>query len=545
VSDEFDLVAMAEIARRLDGLPLALELAAPRLRSMTAAELLKRLERPLQDLIGGPRTVERRQQTLRATVEWSYALLNERQRAAFERMSVFVDGASFQAADAICADEELPTGEIATVLGDLVDRSVLIASQRDEDGQTRYRLLDTLRDFGRERLADAGALEELRRRHAHHFGSFAAEQRRAFAGPGEVDAYFSVDREFENIRAAHSWALESGDLELALGLPSTLRWWAQMQLRPEVFEWAERAIDAFGDDERATIDDRLARALGTAATGVWMRGDYSASAKLCEQGLAIASSDLTRAELLTPSGMVDLLQGRVDECIAIFEKATALAAEAGDAYHAAVWMTPLALALSYRGDNERAVATISEQGRRLAALGQPATGTAMALHLYATGEVLLETAPDRALEALDRSLAICRSGICPFVMGVALVSATSLRARHGDPNGAIDAFSEAVKHWWQAGEWAQQWITLRNLIELLDRLDQHQAAATLLGACEAAVQAPPLFGPAAARLAVTVRSLTEALGQDGFNQAHAHGSGLTGANILQFALEALQAAKRQ
>ena len=218
--DEGDLLAVATIARALDGLPLALELAAARVSAMSPSEIAERLAHRFALLTSGARTAEARQQTLRATVNWSYALLESLEQRVFNRLSVFHGGWTLTAAEAVIADEGMAMGAVLDTVGRLVQRSLIVA----EPGRTtRYRMLETLREFARERLSEAGEEQVFAERHARYFQTFAEQAGMALRGPGQRGALDRLRAEQPNIRVALSWlGGPSGDLDAALTMAGSL-----------------------------------------------------------------------------------------------------------------------------------------------------------------------------------------------------------------------------------------------------------------------------------------------------------------------------------
>lgn len=221
--DAEDLLAIGRICRSLDGIPLALELAAARVASMSPTEIADRLSQRFSLLTSGARTAEARQQTLRATVEWSYQLLSEAEQRVFDRLSVFHGGWTLTAAEAVVGDESVPAADVVDTIGRLVQRSVVVA----EPGRTtRYRMLETLRQYAAERLAESGEGELVLRRHAAHFRVIAEEAEVALRGHGQREALRRLRDEQPNIRAALAWLGRPGatreDLDAALVMAGSL-----------------------------------------------------------------------------------------------------------------------------------------------------------------------------------------------------------------------------------------------------------------------------------------------------------------------------------
>jgi len=272
---------IAQICRRLDGVPLAIELAAARVKMLAPDELLRRLEDRFRLLTGGNRTALPRQQTLRATVEWSHELLGPAERVLFRRLAVFVGGFDLGACEAVCGGDPIAAHDVLDILARLVDRSMVIA-EPDEHGVVRYLLLETLRQYGRERLEEAGEMDSLADAHLRHFIEVAEHgyERRI---DDEAVGLATLERELENLRTALDRSLATNpDDELRLA--GALSWfWALHTAHAS--EGRARLAHALGERDERTA--RFARALaGAAMTENWA-GDPRTSANLAERAVAI------------------------------------------------------------------------------------------------------------------------------------------------------------------------------------------------------------------------------------------------------------------
>ncbi|MEY2270434.1 BTAD domain-containing putative transcriptional regulator [Streptomyces sp. BF23-19] len=241
-SIEEDPAAAAEICRRLDGLPLAIELAAARLRLLTPRQIADRLDDRFRLLTGGARTVLPRQQTLRAVVDWSWDLLDEAERTALRRLSVFAGGCDLAAAEAVCADPSDPASyDAADVLGSLVDKSLVVAAPGPDGLGMRYRLLETVGEYAAERLAEtAGDREATEHRHLVHYRELARTTEPLLRGHGQRAAADRLATEYENLRTALRRAVAVRDADEALCMVHSLGWyWHMHDLRSESRHWAE------------------------------------------------------------------------------------------------------------------------------------------------------------------------------------------------------------------------------------------------------------------------------------------------------------------
>ncbi|WP_405928389.1 winged helix-turn-helix domain-containing protein [Streptomyces griseus] len=246
-ADEATAAACAEICRRLDGLPLAIELAAARLRMLTPRQIADRLDDRFRLLTNGSRTVLPRQQTLRAVVDWSWDLLDAAERAVLRRLSVFAGGCSLAAAEEVCALPAPADGvavdapDVAPLLGSLVDKSLVVAAPGD-DGEMRYRLLETVGEYAAERLDEAAEREAVERRHLTHYRELARITGPKVRGAGQLAAIAVFQREYENLRSALRHAVAVRDEHEALCIVLSMAWyWMLRDLRSDARQWGEWA----------------------------------------------------------------------------------------------------------------------------------------------------------------------------------------------------------------------------------------------------------------------------------------------------------------
>lgn len=247
-ADEGTTAACAEICRRLDGLPLAIELAAARLRMLTPRQIADRLDDRFRLLTGGSRTVLPRQQTLRAVVDWSWDLLDAAERAVLRRLSVFAGGCSLAAAEEVCALPAPADGvtvgslDIASLLGSLVDKSLVVAEPGDDE-EMRYRLLETVGEYAAERLEEADERDTVERRHLVHYRELARITGPKLRGAGQREAITLFQREYENLRTALRHAVAARDEHEVLCMVLSMAWyWMMRDLRPDARQWARAAL---------------------------------------------------------------------------------------------------------------------------------------------------------------------------------------------------------------------------------------------------------------------------------------------------------------
>ena len=527
---------VADICRRLDGVPLALELAATRMRSMSPADLADRLSWRFRLLRGGGRTGARRHRSLRALVDWSYLLLDDRARLVFDRLSVFAGTFTLAAAESVVAGtgDGIDALDVADVIADLVDCSMVAA--RTDDTTTRYTLLETLRAYGRERLHDRGETRAAQRAHARYHVTLVETAAERLYGSDHLRWAQVLDGALDELRAAHAWALDH-DIEVALRMVVALSSHAEEALVAEPFEWAQRTVQRAEADGHAS--PWLAQGYAVAAMGARFGGDLPRAQELVDRALAIGGhpDGPARQLPLLVRSEVAFYRGDLDETQRIH--AQLAGTQAHDAERTwALWSEMVdVIAPAYRGDTAQAISAGERFVLRVDRDGDPIM---MGWARYALAEAIADSDPARALALLDDALARARASGGRFLTGVALVTAASLRGRHGQPEHARRVFAETIRWWLRAGNWAQQWTTVRNVIDLLVRLGQDRHAARLHGAVLARTMAPPPYGADAQRLEETRITLRERLGADAFDAASGHGAAMTDGEVITWVLELLE-----
>jgi predicted ATPase/class 3 adenylate cyclase/DNA-binding CsgD family transcriptional regulator len=355
---------ITEICRRLDGMPLAIELAAARVRALSLTEIVDSLHDRFRLLTGGSRTAVRRQQTLRASVDWSHALLTQPERVLFRRLAVFAGGFDVDAAQAVAGDDEVERYQIMDQLTLLVDKSLVVAD--DSTGRSRYRLLETVRQYAQEKLVESGEADAVRSCHRDYYTSMAAVLD-APAGHDHERRIEQAETEIDNLRAAFGWSRENSDVELALALACSLQplWQARGRLR-EGLLWFDVGL-ADLDVQHAEVAPAVrARALADRAVfAMWMGGAETLS--LAQQALAIArevDDPALLARTLTACGQIaSVISAELAE--PYFDEAIGLARALDDRWRLSQLLMCQAAAASYAGD-PIATRAPAEEGRDLA-----------------------------------------------------------------------------------------------------------------------------------------------------------------------------------
>ncbi|WP_165491752.1 BTAD domain-containing putative transcriptional regulator [Egibacter rhizosphaerae] len=528
-----DVEVVAEICRRLDGLPLAIELAAARIRSMTPVDITARLDRRFELLASDTPTADARHRSLQAVVDVSYALLSQAARRLFDRLAVFVGGFTLDAAEQVCADDVLPVDEVAARLGELVDHSLVVVERRRE--RARYRLLETLRAYAEARLVAQAALATWKQRHAAYCSGLAEQAAAGVVGSDEARWVVLCDAELANLRAAHRWALTAGHVDVALRLPALLHHYAYFRLRDEVFRWAEEAAARPEASDRADY----APALAAAAAGCVHRGELDRASGYRDEAQLAASTaaELARLRVLELEADMTLYRGLLDDVDRLAQEVVTAAQALDRPFEEAIGHLHAVLAAAYGGRTDDAMARFAHGWAVAEATGSP---TMHASYRMLEGELWLDADPERAAAALAEAVDVAGSvGNC-FVEGVARVSLASLHARRGEAPHALASFADSVAHWRRSGDWVHQWTTLRNLVVLLVRLGVHEPAAVLHGAIASASSGASAFGADAERMAAADAAARESLGPQRHATAAARGHAMDDHETVAYALAVIE-----
>ncbi|MFD4264628.1 ATP-binding protein [Rhodococcus sp. NPDC058481] len=426
---EDNQVAVAGICQRLDGLPLPIELAAVRLRAMSAEQILDRLNDRYRLLTGGSRGAPSRQQTLRLCIDWSHELCTERERMLWGRMSVFAGGFELDAAEGICAGDLTPD-DLLDVVAALVDRSILI---REEAGAVvRYRLLETLREYGREKLQESGEYASMRRRHRDWYKQLASRAEAEWISSGQVEWIARLGREQPNLREAMEFCLtEPGEAEAGLRIANALYlFWLSRGLLGEGRHWLDLALDRQAGQPTA----ELVRALYAASMLAGNQGDIAAGASLLERAREVAEAldDASLRAIVTHGvGQLAIFSGDLRLAVACFEEVLDTFRADKNPLRRIATLLGLALACGLLGDAPRAVAC---QEEALAITESRGESAYRAYSLCTLGLALWQSDPRRATGLFEQGLRLSRavddllgSAIC--VEALAWIAASDRRTR--------------------------------------------------------------------------------------------------------------------
>jgi predicted ATPase/class 3 adenylate cyclase len=474
--DASNATAVGQICRRLDGVPLAIELAAARITAMNPAELGRRLDRRFRLLTGGERVAIERHQTLRAAIDWSYELLTVAEQALLARVAVFAGGWTLDAAEAVCSGDPIDEDEVLELLAGLVARSLVVAD--DQGAETRYRLLETLRQYGEERLAEAGDTDRVRLRHADHYTEFAGVVRSHVYGPDQVEWGARLAREHDNLFAAMAYALDIQNVDLAfrlfLQVPAT-----GVQIDDLVVFDPAPLLALPG----ATEHPGSALALMWAGYRAWGRGDAQRALAFSDQSLAaerrLGRTPNSRLAVTTssePRGMIAQAAGATDEAAEHYLDAAQRARAAEIPALAAIYLAVTAQVLAWT-DPEAARAHATEG---LALARQTGMPYAIAYNLLGLAQALVPSDPDQARALLREALQL--GATLHYESPNELVSAVFTAARLEEWTPLLRVARRFLHHYLRSGTLPLVYLAaILNLVARALAQDQPDTAAMLQG----------------------------------------------------------------
>ena len=516
--------AIAEICRRLDGLPLAIELAAARTRLLSPKALLDRLDRRFDLLTGGASDLPSRHQTLHNTIEWSFGLLEPPEQALFAELAVFVDGCTLEAAEDVC-----PAGGVLDGLQSLLDKS-LVHRRDDADSEPRFGMLESIREYALYRLIQRGAVDVVREAHAEHYLALAQAAEPELVAADQAAWVRRLTQEAGNLRAAMSWSLESGRLETGLRIAGALpRFWSVTGHLTEGRAWLRQALDHHG----AVASEVRAKALyadGYAALG---QGDYGHAVERFEEALVLyrGLDDVRGAAMsLAQLGWLLLTQGEPDRSIAASEESLTLARQVGDRAAESVALGNLADAALQWGDSDRAAELYEESLRLRRELGDRRNIANALLNLGRADLVRGDRA--RAAGLLTEGLELAQAVGDTWSTSVALGGLGRLALEDGDRGKATELLGHALVLCRQRGDRKIAAECLDGFADAAAAEGQPARAATLAGAAAAMREAIGVAGGSDERLA----AVRAALGSAEFEAGWAAGRNLGLDDAVAYAL---------
>jgi predicted ATPase/class 3 adenylate cyclase len=472
---EGHLDALVQICGRLDGIPLAIELAAARMRSLSPEELLERLQDRFRLLRGSGRSTLDRHQTLRATVSWSYQLLSDAERLLFDRASVFAGGFDLRAAETVCGFEPIDVTDVIDLVGSLVDKSMIVAD-RGSAGM-RYRLLETLRQFGEDQLELRGETAVLRDRHAAEYADLIGELDVLVRGRQQNEGAQRMSIEWDNLRSAHLWALAQGDLHLAERLVEASFQHAAFSMRHEHAAMLQRTVQLADECGRPSTN-----LFGMLSYWVDMQGDEEASWRLAERGIDSAPSPdhpSTATCWFELAGATATSVPESPEVLAAFQHHVAAVANTPDLD--LNWFALVNLIDASLNADPTATPALRQQLGEIAARVQSPRLTTFA-HQYEGHAHLTTIPPDFAAAIIpyERISEIARATGDLQFQAIALRCIAMASTGLGTPD-AVARCHDALDALFEIRYWQKTWQTLESVVLSLARAGRTEHSAVILG----------------------------------------------------------------
>ena len=515
--------AVAAVVRRLDGIALAIELAAARVSAMTPAELARRLEHSVALLAAGRRGEVAHHQTLRATIDWSFQLLDEPEQRLLCRLAVFAGGATVEAVEEVCGGHGVAPGSVIELLAGLVARSLLVAEEHGPE--TRYRLLETIRQYGEDRLGDGDEIERWRARHADYYAGLLPRLREHAHDPrAEVFWAVRLSAEQDNLLAAWSWAIDTGSVDVAFSILAGFAPSEVWHTYPLLLD-GEAALRLPG----AAQHPGYPLALAVSALFASNRADVRGAEELCDQAIEASGP------LLTPDWRVEeavcaarqniaITTGAFAEAARLAERAAGIARAAGDLADTSVQLA-MAVACHFLAGEALSAVPLAQEALALARrLGAPAL---IASALLEVGAAVVRTDPEQARACLRESRGL--TATLGYESALDLVWATGIASFLNDRTTTLELGLGAIRGLQRSGDRLRIGITLHMLAGAL-AASRPEAAAIILGAAEAHVI------ESAETAEVTISTVATSLGVDRARELRARGADTDWDRAVAYAL---------
>jgi predicted ATPase/class 3 adenylate cyclase len=530
--------AVAEICARLDGLPLAIELAAARVRILPPQKMLERLSSRLKLLKGGARDLPTRQQTLRGAIDWSHDLLEEDEKTLFGRLSVFSGGRTLEAIEEICD----PEGDLDALEGveSLVEKS-LLRQEEGPNGEPRFVMLETVHEYAREKLGESEEAEQFKRAHAEYFLALAEEAEPELKGPDQLEWLERLEAEHDNMRAALGWALESKDGELALRLAGALWWfWFVRGYVRESRAWLEAAL-AEGAALSSTPKVRAKAITGAGRLALEM-GELERARALLEEGVQLfrkAGDEAGLAEALDNLGIAAAFSGELEKAKPLFEESLALYRGAANGWGVGEVLNNLANVALIQAEGDKAMALHKESLATRRKVGDK-RGIAMSLGNVASvwanwGEY------ERAAKLTEESLVLYRELGDKLTVMFHLADLGELELERGNLKQAGRLLKEGLMLSKDAGNRMPMLRSVLVFARLAEKRGELLRAARLFGFIMEAPEAVHfhhlMTTSEKARLESSIASARTRLGEAAWEEAHAEGQAMTLDEAVSYALE--------
>ena len=475
VSPEFDIeenqAVVKEICISLDGIPLAIELAAARVRSMTPVQIKDRLDQRFRLLTGGSRAVRERHQTLRNAVQWSYDLLTDSESTVLDRASVFAGGFTLEAAEIVCAGGEVDSFDVIDLIDSLVSKSLLTVTRVDDN--VRYGFLETIRSFAAERLVASDDALSVQRAHANLFADQSDENFILWRSPDQIQAHQWLDLEINNLRDAFHWANENREVDPAARIASSVGDLARFRLREEAANWAEEIVEK----ARTERHPRLTILLTWCASTAWAMGRFDDAQRFGDEAVALlddsafepfvwAYGDLAFVSIFSA--------GDVDKAIELLQIGASHSADSVDRMIMAFHLYIMATA----GHAVKALLIADDVVKKVDATGVPMS---IAVAHAARGAALEATDPDAALHEYEFGIQVASQAGATFMETLIAPKLAALHAKNGDSKSALEGFERMLAAYGDTTDMASVVAWRTALVILFAKTEQFHAAATLHG----------------------------------------------------------------
>jgi len=518
--------AVVEICRRLDGIPLAIELAASRMASMTASEVRDRLDQRFRLLVGSRRGLARHQ-TLRHAVAWSYDHLDDAEKALLDRCSVFAGGFDLQSACAVAGSDDPDDYVILDLLDALVRKSLLVADRSTR--RTRFSMLETIRQFAEEQLVASGAATEARAAHARNFAGRETDIMAVWDSPRQREAYTWFSAELANLRTAFRWAADHGDLDVAATIATYAAFLGLWVENYEPIVWAEEVIEP----ARAVDHPRLA-ALYAMASGCFTTGRVEAAVRYTDAARRAIGSNRDKLPYGIQGwlGSAYVYTGQPERVVEWFRAQLARSPDAR-----ALNRTALVVALTIAGSPGEAMAAADGLIEEAKASRNP---WLLSYALLADGTAFRDADPDRALDALRRGLVIAQDSGNRYNESDLAVTLARLEAKHGDPRAALDYFTVAIRNYHDSGNTTTIRSPLAFLAAFLDRLGRIEPAAVITGYALSS-----LIAARGSKITTAITHLRDVLGDQIYESLARKGETMTTAEMVTYAYDQIDQARTE
>ena len=530
VSPDFSLneysPAVSEICRRVDGIPLAIELAAARTRALSPSQIRDLLGDGFRLLARGVRPAEERHLSLRRAMQWSYDLLAPAERTLLENLSVFAGGFTLQAAQRVCGDD-LPSADMIDLLDSLVRKSLVTVNR--SGSAVRYGQLETIRRFGDEQLTANRRQEAVRSRHAQFFAEDSELHFELWLSPDQNSAYQWLDHELGNLRAAFRWATAHDEVDSAIRIASNVGDIGRFRMRDEAANWAAEIVDA----ARSIRHPRLVVLLTWAASSAWSAGELEQAERYGNEAIALAGDEgMDRfVWAFTDLAMVACYQGDGNRAIEWGRAGAIHLADERDRF--CLSLLPYFLAVG--GHAEEAMTLADQIVSTVESTGIPSSISAA---FWAKGKAFASTDTAKALAAYERSFAIARESGNLLWEAMAVVELTALQATRMDPIAALASFRRMMAHWRRSKDLALISHGIGGLIVLFERLGLGSPAAVLSGVVVNTVESNTFE----AQLSEVITGVRQTLGDAKFEEANRRGAAMELHEVYDYALEEVQRA---